>query len=604
MRYVVMQVGSKYRVAGIDGEGAAQKFSIESEIEFDAEDKAAAYIDSMMVVTTPTPPSGGDDGTSAAKVETETKAEGDGRTLCFAVDLSADPAIVALQDAVKIACDGIAGTWNAPDSFHVTLAYIPGDVDDETAAKLIAVAESVEVPALVLELGEAGAFETPDGFAVHYRIADHAALNAYQAALYTALTGAGAALSEYSVPGDYKPHVTMGYLESAPPPLPAAEGVVTEDKGVLAWHGTDNEVWHQATAAKTRRSMLERVADGLRAIGILPEQMKGVKGLAELFEKGGIKSIGKGLFIGAFTNNFRDRDGEIITGRAIDGMIERMKAGIIPYPELWYKHLPYTKHGKAFFIARAGNIAYCVGRFDKSPLGDMMEKFYAKTPGEWAMSHGFEFPTWGFDETTKEYSVVNTFEISVLKPEIAANLITPFKSIGAINMGLSAEDIKKLAQETNPEIAKVIAAEHKKFEKLSGTVKTILGTDYKNFTKANKAEGDEEAAAEEEKPTEEKADLEAIGSLIEDMIGAQADTMELVTAMAEHMQRLTDRLAEMQTALGMEPEPASEVVETVVEEASTDDAEKRKKAADALARKKAGANTPFADVSILDGLFS
>lgn len=551
---------------------------------------------------------------AAAAIAALSKAADD--SLCFALDLADAPALIELQDAVKAACGDLPVRWNSPDSFHVTLAFASG-IDEETAAHLVDVAKVIPVPALELALAEAGVFETPDGYAIHYRLADDPALKTYQAELYAALTAEGVTLSEYSKPDDFKPHVTMGYAESAPPAdLPAAS-VALAPAGVLVWHGQGNQIYHSAAATevaadsdpapvpaeKARRGVIEGVIAALRSIGLLPKEE--VTGLGKLLTEGGIKSLGKGYFIGAFTNNFRDREGEIITGKAIDGMIDRIHAGLIPYPELWYKHLPYTKHGKTFFIARAGNIAYCVGRYDDTPLGALMEKLYKSKPGAWAMSHGFEFPTWAFDEDTKEYAEINTFEISALPPELAANLITPFKTIEAIKMGLTKEQLAQLAKETSPEIAAVIAEQHKGFEKLSETVKEVLGTSYKDFTKANG--GKKETPAEEEE--EAKADVTAIGALVGDMIEAQAETMELVLALVDHQKRQDGRLADVLTALGIDAAAASEAEATEIAEAAADEesadeeSEKAKKARAALARKNAGANTPFGEVSILSGMF-
>jgi len=53
---------------------------------------------------------------------------------------------------------------------------------------------------------------------------------------------------------------------------------------------------------------------------------------------------GKWRWVATYTNNFQDRDGEIISEKALDGYLERVSLGLVPMPELWVGHVKGTRH--------------------------------------------------------------------------------------------------------------------------------------------------------------------------------------------------------------------------------------------------------------------
>lgn len=659
MRLITAQLGSsKWHIVGVKGEGRDAFVSLQSSIAFDDREQALAYIEQMEKETAAPEP-------SADPAPAEQTAR---RSLCAAIDLSSDASIIAAQNTVKSTVKSVLKDapveWNEPPTFHITLAYSP-DADDATAARVMSALEKVPPPPLSIEAIEPDVFDTKaDGFAIHYRVNADAALKAYQAAVYDIFKAEVTELSPFSIPADWKPHITMGYSTEKPPAIPAAD-IKAEAKGLVLWHESGREIFYaepvekvsavpapepvvkgvdmgapdgdvtavQVIAAGTATpilsetiaprarplSVLERIRKGLQRVGVIAPEYT----IADVMERTGIKSLGGGLWIGAFTNNFKDRDGEIIRESALDGMIDRMRAEIIPYPELWHAHKWYTKHGAAFFVARAGNIVYAVGTFDRTPLGVMMEKHYNAAPGRYAMSHGFTFPEWGYDEQTKTYSVINTFEISTLPPEMAANLYTPFAAIGEVQKMLTVNERKELEKTLGPEIVAQIAAQHKNLETASGQIKKYIGAEYKDFVKvpvtapaapvqtAVETAPVETAAAATDTDADAKADVtvdaDAFGMLLNDLMASQVDTMNLVSGMAERLNQQDALIREMAAALGYEDVPASESPETEVTEAeaelSPDTAKGLNDAKAAIGKKRVGVDSQYSDVPALASMF-
>lgn len=142
----------------------------------------------------------------------------------------------------------------------------------------------------------------------------------------------------------------------------------------------------------------------------------------------GFKVLPGNRWVGVFTNNFEDREGELFTEKAIDRFIANVKAGVVPYPELWLWHLPGTKHGQADSIWRLGHFAVASGTFDDTPLAHKLRDSYQRNPLK-AMSHGFLFaPKWRkqTDDGLVYYDDFVTFEISPLSKKWAANAFTDF----------------------------------------------------------------------------------------------------------------------------------------------------------------------------------
>lgn len=154
--------------------------------------------------------------------------------------------------------------------------------------------------------------------------------------------------------------------------------------------------------------------------------------------KGGFKLLSKkdieanplleGLdWLGWYTNNFKDLEDEIISEYALKDYVDAVRAGEIPYPELWFSHILGTKHGQASKLWHVGHFVIAGGTFDpeeSNPLVKSMKSWYAKQDLI-TMSHGFMY-----DPALKMNGVyyhLETYEISSLLSGSEANPFTKFE---------------------------------------------------------------------------------------------------------------------------------------------------------------------------------
>ena len=96
--------------------------------------------------------------------------------------------------------------------------YAPA-VSDEQFRQVDEQIKQIELPELKLNIGSLNVFENVGEFAVHFRIRQNADLLALQSKLFEICKAAGIAMSSYSTPTAYIPHVTMGYADSKPRPV-------------------------------------------------------------------------------------------------------------------------------------------------------------------------------------------------------------------------------------------------------------------------------------------------------------------------------------------------------------------------------------------------
>lgn len=219
-----------------------------------------------------------------------------------------------------------------------------------------------------------------------------------------------------------------------------------------------------------------------------------------------------------FTNNFKDREGEIISEKALDGYLKRVEMGIVPTPELWIGHVEGTKQGVADLVFGLGNFVTAVGHFDSPEMGDAAAKFARKYPNV-PLSHGFTFPKWAFKEGV--YDVVNVFEISLLPPPLVAS--NPFTEF----------EVKTMEKELSPKTEAALAlyfgkdkAQELKTNLLARSEETKeAGHAFKDF--AEVTEQPAEAAAEE---TPAVSPAPAVAELLTQILEGQAELERLLGA--------------------------------------------------------------------------
>lgn len=108
----------------------------------------------------------------------------------------------------------------------------------------------------------------------------------------------------------------------------------------------------------------------------------------------GFKVYADGRWIAWYSNSAKDRANEWFPGQATDMFIKRVDEGIVPYPELWFKHTP-VRMGKSDFLARIGYMTFATGTFFEDSTGQKARAYYEaeqKAGKVHTMSHGFLYP--------------------------------------------------------------------------------------------------------------------------------------------------------------------------------------------------------------------
>lgn len=154
---------------------------------------------------------------------------------------------------------------------------------------------------------------------------------------------------------------------------------------------------------------------------------------------------GRYVFIGRYSNNFRDNDGvpEIITKDAHRDYAKRVTEGLAPLPELWLYHDDSTRIGKATHVRfdeiDGKGFAMVFGLFDKDK--EYIADALMQSDKSLAMSHGYGRNPVIRDRYDKTLITKYTsHEVSIVAPEHAANKLTTF-NIGVKKMIENKESI-------------------------------------------------------------------------------------------------------------------------------------------------------------------
>lgn len=240
-------------------------------------------------------------------------------------------------------------------------------------------------------------------------------------------------------------------------------------------------------------------------------------------------------WVGWWTNNFIDKEGEVFSEKAIDDYVDRVRAGLTPYPELWAYHIPGSKHGEAQFVGRIGHYAIAAGTFDDDALGQRAADVYARSGKKYAMSHGFTYPT--NELVDGVFHQFNTFEISTLPAKAAANPYTAFEGITKM---LTEEQTKELRALFGDEIATEIITNT---EAKSKAIEAA-GVAYKQFAVVADVKAETAPEPEAVKSVEVK-----LATLIRDLSADSASAAELteeaMKAIAEYKAATDAELATM-----------------------------------------------------------
>lgn len=239
------------------------------------------------------------------------------------------------------------------------------------------------------------------------------------------------------------------------------------------------------------------------------------------------KSGGKWRWVAVFSNNFKDRDGEIISAAAWDRYLARVSKGMVPMPELWSQHIPGTRHGVTKWIDRVGHIMVAAGEFDDTPAAKEAVKAY-RSGHEFRLSHGFKYPRWAFDG--KVYDDLNTFEITTLPAgyaQPANDLTEPFavekgKEITMPMTETQKEGLRLQFGDAADDIISRVEAADQKAQKLAAS-----GVEYKSLD--DFSDVTEKADDGEKQTTADNAD----GLLLPALLDAQDKQADAIQALID-----------------------------------------------------------------------
>lgn len=126
------------------------------------------------------------------------------------LSLANDRVVVALMRSIQETFMLDETEWQPVPLLHVTLAYAP----DISHADLIEIAKELQQPLadVVLEFEALDVFENTEERALHIRLKRSDNLVALQQMVYDAFNRRNIALSAYSSPEKWTPHITLGYL--------------------------------------------------------------------------------------------------------------------------------------------------------------------------------------------------------------------------------------------------------------------------------------------------------------------------------------------------------------------------------------------------------
>jgi len=180
--------------------------------------------------------------------ETPALADGQrdtGDNLFVGLDLSNNVDLVGLQRQLRERYPAVS--WNDPADFHVTLFYAP--VCDPAKARAFTDAlRFVDVPEMTLRIGSLKSFDSIGEHAIHFRVRENADLRDFQETVYQLAQECGIEPSSYSLPGQWIPHITMGYAPEKTT-IYWSSKVAVAPKGIVCNHGDKPLIEPQALLA-------------------------------------------------------------------------------------------------------------------------------------------------------------------------------------------------------------------------------------------------------------------------------------------------------------------------------------------------------------------
>ncbi len=268
-------------------------------------------------------------------------------------------------------------------------------------------------------------------------------------------------------------------------------------------------------------------------------------------------------WIALWSNNFKDRDGEIFTAKAIDAYVKRVDSGIVEPPALAIWHLGKKSYiGQSDFVAREGHFLIAAGTFGKDAKSQKARDYYQKHAKETALSHGFTFPSKQFDGT--HYHAFNTFEISLLPRGAEANSYTSLEGVKAMALDdRKKKYLKDVAGYTDAEITQMETDIDQRGKDLEA-----VKTEFKDFADPTEVVEPDDSALSK-----------ALKELVPELIEADADNAQANLKMAKvvaqqqsDLSAIKESLKKIEAFISQTPKRASKAAETEIDPEDEDDA--------------------------------
>lgn len=307
------------------------------------------------------------------------------------------------------------------------------------------------------------------------------------------------------------------------------------------------------------------------------------------------KLLDNGRWVGWWTNNAKDKAKENFTAKSIDAYIARVKGGIVPYPELWFKHYP-IRMGKADLLTRIGYLTLASGTFYDTHEGQIGKAYYAaeqKAGRSKTMSHGYLYPN--NLKVKGIYHAFNTFEISPLDPGEEANPITNFE-VKAMFAKLDQKGLAELQKVFGEEYAKKLV----NFGETKSKELEATGIDLKSFNTFDDIALQDKTAHDGIKALAEATveGLKRIGTRLDEVIESVKGAQETAD---KSVQAVTDLKAFVEEELNYTPR-ASKAEET--KRPATDPQVTHLKTENKKAGQKKAQSTPAVDKKgIFDAIY-
>jgi 2'-5' RNA ligase len=321
------------------------------------------------------------------------------------VPLYNDPALIALQNELKVMA-GDYYDWVDPSEFHLTLCYSDNVFD----VPMLAASLPASIQSFPLHIETTGYFDNReytkgDSACLHAAVVPSMELVALQSSLLAIFKMFGE-VSEYSEM--YVPHITMGYLKEGKPFL------------VPAWKG---DVFAEARNIE----LSGEVAGGF----ITLYQSKAVERhvTADYFKlwKG---ENGRYQWCGISSVNAMDRDGEIISEKALEQDVKRTKM-LGDFSTLRFFHIQKDIGESPYYRAVVAGHLIEMGEFSEDEVAVQTAEFIRENPDikskGWGMSIGFR----GIPDEKGVFDQIWIHERSILPLADAANPFTRFEVTGA-----------------------------------------------------------------------------------------------------------------------------------------------------------------------------